>query len=280
MSFKNKVSGIYKITQLSSGRVYIGSSVNIYQRWETHKSSFGIDGRGNPYLSNAWMKHGENDFKFEIIETVPNKRDLITREQFWIDKYNASNRQFGFNIAPVAGNLLGTKQTKKTIEKRVKKNTGKKRSEETKRKMSKAAMGNKNGEGSHWHGVISESDIVPIFKLIASGKKTKVIADKYNVNSVTISRIITRKTWWGIDVPKELVSKAQEQHKNGRKKSIRLHSDMTKLTPGDVSAIKRRLLNGEMGTVIAKDFNVSPETIYSIKAGRSWKDIKPAPPQQ
>ena len=34
---KDKVSGIYKITNTITGEFYIGSSKNIRQRWYTHK---------------------------------------------------------------------------------------------------------------------------------------------------------------------------------------------------------------------------------------------------
>jgi group I intron endonuclease len=46
-----------------------------------------------------------------------------------------------------------------------------------------------------------------------------------------------------------------------------------KLTAEQVSEIKRRLLDGERRTTLASDFNISPQTISDIKAGRGWKSV-------
>lgn len=49
-----------------------------------------------------------------------------------------------------------------------------------------------------------------------------------------------------------------------------------KLTPNDVSIIKRRIINGEKQSAIATEYHVDPVTINCIKKGKSWKDIAPA----
>jgi group I intron endonuclease len=275
MARKTKITGIYKITHLSSGRVYIGSAKDIKSRWDAHRSSFPIKGRGNPYLSNAWVKYGENDFEFEVIETVSNKGDLLEREQYWIDKYNAANREFGFNIAPKAGSNLGVKMPTDTVEKLAKINKGKKRTEETRRKMSDAAIGNKNGLGSHWHGDLTENDVRCIFVATAGGEHTKHIAARYGVSVATVGRIITRNTWWSVEIPKDILESAQKMYKNQRTQSLRATRSVTKLLPYQVSVIKRRLINNEVGSSIALEFGVKPETVYAIKAGRIWADVEP-----
>lgn len=43
-----------------------------------------------------------------------------------------------------------------------------------------------------------------------------------------------------------------------------------KLTEQDVSVIRSRLANGEYATRIAKDYNITSTTIYSIKHGKAW----------
>lgn len=47
-----------------------------------------------------------------------------------------------------------------------------------------------------------------------------------------------------------------------------------KLTEKQVKTIKVRLKKGELGTHIAKDYNVSRRTIYDIKNNRNWVHIK------
>jgi group I intron endonuclease len=271
----SKLQGIYKITHLSSGRVYIGSAVDIEKRWSTHRSSFSKKGRGNPYLSSAWIKYGQQDFSFEVVELVGKSEDLLKREQYWIDKHDATNRDFGFNIAPKAGSSAGVKRTKETNEKIIAKQKGTKRTEATKLKMSEAAMGNKNGLGSHWHGSLTQDDVLCIFDAVAKGEHTKSVSIKYNVSVATIGRIITRATWWSVDVPNDVLESAQLMYKNQRKQSLRSTKSVTKLSPYQVSVIKRKILDGQAGAKIALEFGVKPETIYAIKSGRIWADIAP-----
>lgn len=44
-----------------------------------------------------------------------------------------------------------------------------------------------------------------------------------------------------------------------------------KLSENDVKEIKKRLINGEYGTDLSKEYDVSPGLIYHIKQARSWK---------
>lgn len=47
-----------------------------------------------------------------------------------------------------------------------------------------------------------------------------------------------------------------------------------KLTNEQVREIKKRLLKGEKGSVLAREYNVVPSNIYSIKSGNTWRHIK------
>lgn len=62
-------------------------------------------------------------------------------------------------------------------------------------------------------------------------------------------------------------SAANKARKETRRLSLR------KLSIDDVLTIKKRLLNGEKGVDIAKDFGVVKDTIYEIKRGNRYKDI-------
>ena len=62
------MAGIYKITCLSTGKYYIGSSLNIKGRFLKHKSDLKIQKHGNKHLQKAWNKHGATNFTFEILQ--------------------------------------------------------------------------------------------------------------------------------------------------------------------------------------------------------------------
>lgn len=73
--------GVYSITCLASGWVYIGSSMSIRQRWTTHKSWL-RNGRHNvPRLQADWGEHGEAAFDFALVTVAELAADRYAREQ-------------------------------------------------------------------------------------------------------------------------------------------------------------------------------------------------------
>lgn len=104
-------SGIYKIICLINNKFYIGSSVNIDKRLRNHKRSLRKNSHDNKYLQNAWNKYGEHNFRFEIIETIHDIKQLLIREQWWLDNTECYKKEIGFNIAtnvtaPTTGKLI------------------------------------------------------------------------------------------------------------------------------------------------------------------------------
>jgi group I intron endonuclease len=99
-------SGIYAITHLPTGMVYVGSAVKIGHRWWEHKKHLRRGSHGNGRLQGYWNKHGESEFAFSVLEFVADRGRLIEREQFYIDTLNP-----WFNIKPKAGSNLGFRFT-------------------------------------------------------------------------------------------------------------------------------------------------------------------------
>jgi group I intron endonuclease len=167
MSKSNKICGIYKITLITNGKFYIGSSIDIKIRWNNHKNELKKGIHGNKKLQNACNKYGYNNFIFEILEECEKVKEIILeREQFYIDTLNPF-----FNICKVAGNCLGIKRNIETIQKIINSKTGKKltndhckkisdshkginHTKETKEKISIRQIGKKN----HNFGKIGENN--------------------------------------------------------------------------------------------------------------------------
>lgn len=103
-------SGIYAIVHAESGKTYIGSSGDIRRRWAEHRRALG-QGRAlcKPF-QNAWNKYGEAAFDWGVIEFCDGSL-LLSREQHYIDLHQTTDMAHGYNICPVAGSLLGTKQS-------------------------------------------------------------------------------------------------------------------------------------------------------------------------
>lgn len=111
-----KVSGIYQILCATNGKVYVGSGINLQDRWLNHKSELNRGKHHNIMLQRAWNKYGATSFIFSILEIVsPDK--LVEREQYWIDATGCCDRQKGYNILPNARSGLGMKMPADIVEK-------------------------------------------------------------------------------------------------------------------------------------------------------------------
>lgn len=92
-----RVGHIYRIRNVISSDIYIGSTVQIPRlRWLVHRAKLRKGTHHSPILQNAWNKYGETAFSFEIIERCGeiSELDLERKEQSYLDKlnpkYNAS----------------------------------------------------------------------------------------------------------------------------------------------------------------------------------------------
>lgn len=95
--------GIYKITNLTNNKVYIGSTKNIGHRFHEHLSKLKGDYHTNKHLQAAFNKYGESSFKFEILRET-SETILRRAEQFYINKYQSINPKYGYNKAVVVSN--------------------------------------------------------------------------------------------------------------------------------------------------------------------------------
>jgi group I intron endonuclease len=93
------VIGIYRITCLPNGKVYIGSSVEIEERWTNHRSELRCKRHANIHLQRAWNKHGPDAFVFEILQAVPEatRDELIEFEAAAIRLHKP---KFNINLTP------------------------------------------------------------------------------------------------------------------------------------------------------------------------------------
>ena len=82
--------GIYKITNKVNGKIYIGQSVNIEQRWKAHRNTAYnmYDKNYDKPLYRAIRKYGLENFCFEIIEECL-VSELNEKERYYISFYNS-----------------------------------------------------------------------------------------------------------------------------------------------------------------------------------------------
>lgn len=159
--------GIYKITN-PNNKVYIGQSINIEYRWSQYKK---LECKGQIKLYNSIKKYGIDNHSFEILEEC-NIELLNERERYWQDYFNVL--VFGLNCKLTKIDDRSGKMSPESIEKMRQNKLGKKASDETKLKMSKAIKG----------FIFSEETIKKMSKPCSEEKKLKISeANKGNILS-------------------------------------------------------------------------------------------------
>lgn len=98
------VCGIYKITS-PSGKIYIGSSINIERRLLNYKY---LQCKQQPKLFNSLKKYGPGNHHFEVIEECK-VEELISREKYWVENLNSIKT--GLNLQIPGSNQIHTEKT-------------------------------------------------------------------------------------------------------------------------------------------------------------------------
>ena len=136
--------GIYVITNSIDGKVYIGSTIrNFRKRWREHRNLLKDGNHGNVHLQRAWNKYGEENFQFEILEKLEDKKDLSLvskREEYWISSFGSFKPESGYNIEIIIGERkVVSEETRNKISDA---NSGRKCSPEAKEKIVKTLSPN------------------------------------------------------------------------------------------------------------------------------------------
>ncbi len=78
-------AGIYVITHLPTGSVYVGQANNIRRRWNEHRRWLQALNHHNMALQTLWTSSKDTDFEFEVVSTAPT--DLTPLQlQRWLVK--------------------------------------------------------------------------------------------------------------------------------------------------------------------------------------------------
>lgn len=64
------LAGIYLIQCLPTGKVYVGKSRHVQNRWASHRRNLKAGDHRNRHLQAAWSKYGAEQFSFSIVEEI------------------------------------------------------------------------------------------------------------------------------------------------------------------------------------------------------------------
>lgn len=196
-SEKQKGGVIYKITNNVDGKFYIGSTNNLIKRYYTHINHIRTSKNTCVKLIRAVNKHGEKNFKFEIIcECSTN--EILKTEQEYIDSLKPH-----YNVAKIAGSNLGIKRTEEV---KLKKSASQKENWKDEVYRTKHLENlSKNWKAGSFHKMakLTEEQVIEIKKELASGLFPKQVADKLKLSYHSIKDIHREKTWKHVKVIKE-----------------------------------------------------------------------------
>jgi group I intron endonuclease len=135
-------TGIYKIqSKCKPERIYIGSAVDISDRWRCHLKDLRKSKHHSKKLQRHYDKYGESDLIFSLI-TGCEKEELLSKEQWFIDIYNPY-----FNGSKIAGSCLGMIRSEESRKKMSLAQKNHKTSDETRKKLSEILIGNQRRKG-------------------------------------------------------------------------------------------------------------------------------------
>lgn len=147
-------SVIYKVTNLTNGKIYVGKTIQQLSRRKTDHINCARLKKYNMVFHKAIDKYGKENFVWEIIESVLLPEMLSELEKYYIKKYNCMVPN-GYNLTAGGEGLLGFKHSEESKEKNrlshVGKNCGeknsfygKKHTIKTREKMSRSGIGRKH----------------------------------------------------------------------------------------------------------------------------------------
>ncbi len=226
---------VYSVRNITDGKVYVGASQrSISVRKSQHKSRAKLhtkDSRHTP-LYEAIRKDGWDSFEWSVLETCKDAESLYQAEQKWVSRLESSNSNNGYNLT--SGGLG---------------NNGYNPSEEARRKISVLHKGRKHSKE------FIEKRISP-----QRGRKRPIVGDKLRgrfVSDETRRKIglasFGRRNVWS------------ESAKENNRKAVRARAAAgigAKLHPSLANHINERRNNGESFASIARDFDVTPTTVF------------------
>jgi hypothetical protein len=101
-------SGIYCIKNKINNKVYIGSSINLYSRLQSHKSKLNNNKHENKHLQRSFNKHGIENFEVKVLEYCDKDINILYKKENY--HYNLYKNTYNQRII-VESNLGIKKET-------------------------------------------------------------------------------------------------------------------------------------------------------------------------
>lgn len=190
------LTGIYKITNVESGRVYVGQTrYSFVERYWLHVWNLRHQSHANKYLQRAWEKYGESAFSFSVVEVITDFSAIDDAEIRHIG--DCRNSECGcYNLADGGGGKCGVPMSERAKQivgsKNRQHNLGKRASDQTRKKMTDIRQGvplPKNRKN------IDPALIANAKKLIMNGVSSIQAAKRCNIPYGVVNGLLCHHTW-------------------------------------------------------------------------------------
>lgn len=99
-------AGVFVIRNTASGKLLLGSSMNLRGPLNRHRFLLSIGGHPNRALQEDWRRLGPDAFAFEVVEVVapqdeevgPREDELWLLEQVWLERTRPFGER-GYNVS-------------------------------------------------------------------------------------------------------------------------------------------------------------------------------------
>jgi group I intron endonuclease len=232
-------TGVYKITNIINKQCYVGISLNIFKRWNTHINNVYNDNcpESDKALYKAMRKYGIENFTFQIIEFC-SENELQQKEIQWINHFNSYKD--GYNET-VGGDIGGFER----------------------------------GGDLHPNHKLTIEDVVDIRMRYGKLERKKTVYELYRnkIGKSGFDKIWNGETWKNVMM--EVYTKENKQHHKINTGNLGATNGRALLTVEQVKDIRQRKRNGESIKTVLHDYKdvVSQKYLYNVWNEYTWKEI-------
>lgn len=235
---KNKITGIYKITNKQTGKHYIGQSVNVLKRIKEH-IYYGSQGKQSTVLYQTMYKYGVDQFEVKLLATCKEEK-LDLYEQCYINFYRAYDKGYNMTLGgehnPSKNPEIVRKRTKRLLY-----------DDEVNQKL--RLVGEENPRS-----ILTEEDVISIRKRYSNGESMPKIYQDYGwVKKETFKRALYGLSWKHL---KQVTRRQKVNH----------------LTREEVLLIRKGYMEGKTVKELSVEYKANYESVRRIVKLERWKD--------
>lgn len=268
-----KIHGIYKITNATTGKTYIGQAWDIKDRIRRHRYELNKGIHTNKYLQRSYSLHGPECFSFVILHTI---EGCAERSEEAIKKLNDLEKKYieefesftnGYNLTTGGENKIVSAST---IEKLRVSHKGRVPSEHCRRVTSIRMKGyNPSAETRLKLGKsIKRAWDMRVDRHVVRKPGYKCgPASPERKRKIGEAQLGEKNHNYGKHIPEDVKQKCRDSYHGAQ-------CHLAKLDDDKVRAIKMALSEGQKGSDLAKQYGVAKTQISSIKHGKTWRHVK------